>query len=92
MRARFSAFAAGGERYLLDSWHPSTRPTTLALDPLLRWVRLDVLATDRGGLLDTDGTVEFDAHHQRGVLHEVSRFVRHERRWVYLGPLEFTRT
>jgi SEC-C motif-containing protein len=92
MRARFSAFAVQDEPYLLDTWHPSTRPAILQLDPLQRWVRLDVLATERGALLDTEGTVEFEARYEGGVLHEVSRFVRHEWRWVYLGPLEFTRT
>ena len=41
-----------------------------------------------GGLLATEGTVEFVAHRisggQRGEQHEVSRFVREEGAWRYL--------
>jgi len=96
MRARYSAFATQDGPYLLRSWHPSTRPRRIAFDPTQRWVSLELLATTGGDLLDADGTVEFLAHHERGtqvgVLHELSRFVRHEHRWVYLGPVDFELT
>jgi SEC-C motif-containing protein len=89
MRARYSAFALGDAAYLMTSWHPSTRPKKVRLDAAQRWTRLDVIRTERGGLLDADGEVEFLAHYERagqtGALHERSRFVRHEDRWVYLG-------
>lgn len=88
MRSRYSAFAVGDAAYLLASWHPSTRPADLELDPDVRWVRLDVLATTAGGPFDTTGTVEFRAHHRdadgRGALHEVSRFVRDDGTWRYV--------
>lgn len=91
MRSRFSAFAVGDESYLLRSWDPSTRPDRVRFVPGQRWVGLEVLASS-GGPLDREGTVEFVAHHERngvpGRLHEVSRFVRHAGRWVYLGPLD----
>lgn len=80
MRSRFSAFALGDAAYLLRTWHPSTRPATLELDPELRWYRLDVLRTERGGLLDREGVVEFRAHYRSpggaGSQAEVSRFRR----------------
>jgi SEC-C motif-containing protein len=63
MRSRFSAFAVADPRYLLDTWHPTSRPATLTLDPELRWTALDVLGTSRGALLDQQGTVEFRAHY-----------------------------
>ena len=63
MRSRYSAFALGDARYLLDTWHPSTRPTALDLDPDVRWTGLDVLTTRGGLLLDAEGTVEFAAHY-----------------------------
>lgn len=47
MRSRYSAFAVGDARYLLATWHPSTRPSSLELDPDQVWRRLDVLATRR---------------------------------------------
>lgn len=88
MRSRFSAFAVGDAGYLLRSWHSSTRPADLELDEELRWYRLDIEGTSRGGLLDADGTVEFTAYYrgagERGSQHENSRFVREGGRWVYL--------
>ena len=88
MRSRYSAFAVGDAPYLLATWQPSTRPAALELDPGTRWLGLDVLATDGGGLLAAAGTVEFVAHRisggQRGEQHEVSRFVREDGAWRYL--------
>ncbi|MCD0486012.1 hypothetical protein LO771_27410 [Streptacidiphilus sp. ASG 303] len=88
MRSRFAAFAVRDEAYLLRSWHPSTRPPAVGLDPAVRWVRLEVLDTDGGGPFHVGGTVEFRAHWTErgaaGELHERSRFVRHDGAWVYL--------
>jgi len=88
MRSRFTAFAVGDAPWLLASWHPSTRPATLELDPELRWYRLDVLATERGGPFDREGTVAFAAHHRgpdgAGVQRETSRFRRVDGAWRYL--------
>jgi SEC-C motif-containing protein len=93
MRSRFTAFAVGDEAHLLRTWHVDERPREIRFVPGQRWVRLEVLATVAGDLLDTEGAVEFRAHHERrgeaGVLHELSRFVRDDQhRWVYVGPLE----
>jgi SEC-C motif-containing protein len=88
MRSRYSAFAVGDSAYLRRSWHPSTRPANVTVDPAQRWERLEILATTGGGLLHPEGTVEFRAHYRtaagRGVLHEISRFVREDGRWTYL--------
>ena len=89
MRARYSAFTIGDDAYLLRTWHSSTRPARLVLDPQRRWTRLDVLATERGSMFDAEGTVEFDAHYRwlthTGTQHEKSRFQREHGEWVYLG-------
>lgn len=91
MRSRFAAFALGIREYLLESWHPSTRPATLELEPEVRWYRLDIVSRTAGGLLDTDGTVQFTAYYRSpdgpGELHENSRFVRENGRWYYLSAL-----
>jgi SEC-C motif-containing protein len=88
MRARYSAFAVLDADYLLRTWHPDTCPAVLRLDPDIEWRRLDILATDRGGPLDAEGSVEFAAHYrsdgERGVQRESSRFLRVDRRWYYL--------
>ena len=88
MRSRYSGYAIGDTAYLLHSWHPDTRPARLVLDPQQRWTRLEIVDTEGGSLFDSTGVVEFRAHHRdragAGVLHERSRFSRHDGRWVYL--------
>jgi SEC-C motif-containing protein len=90
MRSRYTAYVTGDGPYLLRSWAPSTRPAHVAIDTQMAWTGLTIAATSAGGLLDAEGTVTFDAHHRTdgrdGVLHERSRFVREDGRWVYLGP------
>lgn len=91
MRSRFSAFAVGGTAYLLATWHPSTRPHSLELDAGVRWYRLDILRRESGGLLDTEGIVEFDAYYRSpdgpGSQHETSRFLKTGGSWFYVGTL-----
>jgi SEC-C motif-containing protein len=88
MRSRFSAFAVGDAEYLLRTWHSSARPSQLDLDPQVRWTGLEILGRTGGGLFEPTGTVEFRAHHRAGALHENSRFVRENKQWVYLGPIQ----
>jgi SEC-C motif-containing protein len=90
MRSRYSAFALNRTDYVLASWHPDTRPATFEPDPDTTWTGLTVL-TARGGMFDTEGVVEFVALYstagRRDRLHELSRFLRHDDRWVYWGAL-----
>jgi SEC-C motif domain protein len=92
MRSRYSAFAVGDAGYLLRTWHSRTRPPRLVLDPERVWKRLEVLATDGGGMFETTGTVEFRAHYrwhgQTGAQHERSSFLREDGAWVYLDDQE----
>jgi len=94
MRSRYSAFAVGDAEYLLSTWHPSTRPAELELDPHMEWRRLVIVDAVDGGEGDEDGVVEFRAYwrvlptpqrpRDGGVLHERSRFRRERGRWFYL--------
>lgn len=88
MRSRYTAFVVGDAGYLLDTWHPTTRPRELTLDDDLAWRRLDVLTTAAGGPFDTTGVVEFEAFYRgpdgRGSLHERSRFVKQSKQWWYV--------
>ena len=88
MRSRYAAYVKGLPAYLLRTWHPSTRPTELLLDPGVRWYRLEILGRTRGGMLDNEGTVEFRASFRAGLdkgsQHELSRFVRENGQWYYL--------
>jgi SEC-C motif-containing protein len=91
MRSRYSAYALGMPDYLVATWHRSTRPAELELDDGVRWWRLDILSRTRGGMLDSEGTVEFEAHYRAssgaGSQHEVSRFVREDGRWFYVDAV-----
>lgn len=91
MRSRFSAFAVGDASYLLSSWHPSSRPATLELDPDLRWYRLDIIDRTAGGPLDSRGEVEFEAFwrspESSGSQRERSTFVREGGRWSYVSAV-----
>jgi len=84
MRSRYSAYALGLIDYLLATWHPSTSPGELELPPV-KWLGLEVRHAQATG---DAGVVEFVARFRdngRGVrLHEISRFVREEERWLYI--------
>ena len=89
MRSRFSAYALGLSDYLLASWHSSTRPRTIDLDPAVRWYRLDILGRTGGSVLDANGTVQFRAFYRgpdgSGEQHELSSFVKEDGNWLYFG-------
>lgn len=89
MRSRYSAYAVGDAEYLHETWDPATRPRRVTTDPATRWTGLEVLGRTGGGLFDTDGTVDFRAHHDGAgaVVAEDSRFRRLDGRWVYVGPV-----
>ena len=91
MRSRYSAFVLGRRDYLLATWHASTRPTDLTLDPAAKWLGLE-LRSHR--LIDAGhAEVEFVARCReagRAIrLHERSRFVREQGRWYYVDGDQF---
>ena len=91
MRSRYSAFVLGRADYLLATWHASTRPANLTLDPAAKWLGLE-LRSRRA--LDADhAEVEFVARYRDGGravrLHERSRFVRESGRWFYVDGDQF---
>lgn len=86
MRSRYSAYVLGLEEYLLATWHPKTRPTTLDLAATrTRWVGLKVLRHEPH---DGRAIVEFIARYKASgrthELREVSRFVCENNRWLYI--------
>jgi SEC-C motif domain protein len=87
MRSRYCAFVLCDESYLLSTWHPDTRPSKVRLGGQQRWLGLRIRATDRGGLDDLTGIVEFVARFKvdgKGHrLHEISRFEKIDGRWFY---------
>lgn len=87
MRSRYSAFVRGDTATLLATWHPSTRPASLELEPGPRWLGLEV--RDRRETGPDRAEVEFVARSRPVTgpahrLHERSRFLREDGRWYYL--------
>jgi len=87
MRSRYTAFVLRDEAWLLGTWHPTTRPTELALneESALQWLGLQVKHFD---VQDADhATVEFVARYKINGrahrLHEISRFERLDGHWFY---------
>lgn len=85
MRLRYTAYVRADAATLLATWHPSTRPATLTLEPGLRWLGLELRRHETEG---DRATVEFVARSKlagRAIrLHETSRFVREDGRWFYV--------
>ena len=87
MRSRYTAFCLHNQTYLLETWHPSTRPKSIEFHTQQLWLGLKVVTTQGGGLEDAEGQVEFIARYKiQGKayrLHECSEFLRQDQRWYY---------
>jgi len=84
MRSRYSAYVLGLIDYLVATWHPSTAPGDLELQPV-KWLGLEVRHAESSG---DAGVVEFVARckisGRAERMHELSRFVREQGRWYYI--------
>lgn len=80
MRSRYSAYALSEWDYLLESWHPETRPAELSPADI-DWLGLTIVST-------SGETVEFVAAFRQGakimILHETSRFALVDNQWRYV--------
>ena len=86
MRSRYSAYVLGLEEYLLNTWHPNTRPQTLNLkQDHTQWLGLEVKRFEPN---DEQAIVEFIARYKingkAGKMQETSRFKRIATRWFYV--------
>lgn len=90
MRSRYSAYVYQLAPYLLDTWHPDTRPATLDFDDDLHWAELNVLRTDT--INASHGIVAFRARYKingkSAWLRETSRFSKLDGRWHYVDALD----
>ena len=87
MRSRYTAYTCADLEYLLQTWHPDTRPKTIDQETIPHWYSLRIIATTQGGAEDTNGTVEFLALARADGrildLHEKSCFVQKDGIWLY---------
>jgi len=89
MRSRYVAYASNNNEYILQSWHPSTRPKeTELIDNDTEWTGLEILNTQAGLENDSKGIVEFRARckikGQSAGLDESSEFIREDGIWYYV--------
>lgn len=87
MRSRYSAFVMRNEPYLLATWHPTQRPRSIDFDPQQKWLGLKIVDARTTG--ENTAEVEFIARYRIGGgsaarLHERSRFVKEDDRWLYV--------
>lgn len=84
MRSRYTAFALQLEQYLLSSWHPDTRPSSLTLDQKTEWKRLEIISAENN---HDSGEVHFKAwfkeDQQWQLLEETSLFFNIDGHWYY---------
>lgn len=91
MRSRYTAYVRRDAEYLLRTWHPTTRPSSLELEGM-RWRGLDVHGAAGGGEsvgTASENTVTFTAHFEdeHGApqsMTETSRFVLEAGHWLYV--------
>lgn len=90
MRSRYSAFVLERERYLLDTWSPATRPSSIDFESQTKWLGLEIKSKRMVDL--NHGYVEFVARYRLNGkatrLHENSFFMRDENRWLYVNAQE----
>lgn len=93
MRSRYTAYVRGAVDYLVATHAPPARDrldraAIAAWSRDTHWLGLEIVATERGGVGDTAGVVEFIA---RGLTagrpfaqRERSRFTKVDGRWLYV--------
>jgi SEC-C motif-containing protein len=87
MRSRYCAYVLCNEQYLLETWHPRTRPGSIPFTENQKWLGLRVVDVDNTGAASAE--VEFVARSRVSNAaavrqHERSRFVREGGRWFYV--------
>lgn len=90
MRSRYSAYVIDHLPYLLDTWHPSTRPEQISPNPTgIKWLGLTIRSYHNQS--DTQATVEFVARSRlqgRATrMHEKSIFLRENGQWFYVDGI-----
>lgn len=95
MRSRYSAYALLTQNpamaeYLLQTWHPDTRPDHMDGSPATKWLGLQIKRSQT--IAENMAIVEFVARYKYADnlggkaerQHETSRFKRVDDRWYYL--------
>jgi len=86
MRSRYTAYVLGESRYILDTWHSSTRPNKIDLPNSVKWTGLKVLqvSTEKNNMAYVEFVASFEDAGAAGQMHERSRFLLEKARWYYV--------
>jgi SEC-C motif-containing protein len=89
MRSRFTAYAMQKGDYLQATWDANKCPENIDFSKeTAQWQKLEIVSTQKGGVQDDKGIVEFKAYFlQEGeecVMNEISRFKKVAGCWFYV--------
>lgn len=93
MRARYSAHVKTEINYIHDTIHIDRREgfdrkQSTSWSKNMDWVSLEILHTEKGGMDDDQGVVEFVARYRdKGKLcqhHEVAEFIKEDQNWYFV--------
>jgi SEC-C motif-containing protein len=92
MRSRYTAYTEHSVDYIITTCIREGKDAidekqTRDWSEKSKWLGLKILQTDKGGPLDSEGTVVFEAVYERDGLkdihHENARFKKQDDRWFY---------
>ena len=92
MRSRYSAYAEHAVDYIIDTCvhrgeNDIDYKSTRNWSERSTWLGLKIISTEKGGLGDSEGTVEFEATYEQDGLkeihHEMANFKREDGAWLY---------
>ncbi|MDR0710541.1 MAG: YchJ family protein [Spirochaetaceae bacterium] len=93
MRSRYSAYVTHAIDYIINTCHTEKGKTgidyksTKDWSEQSAWLGLKILSTTKGGMDDSEGTVEFEALYERNGLRdthrETAKFRKDAGRWLY---------
>jgi SEC-C motif-containing protein len=92
MRSRYSAYVEHAIDYIIqtctrDEKDKIDEKQTRNWSEKSKWLGLKIISTEKGGPLDTEGTVEFEALYEMDGLkenhHERAKFKKENGRWLY---------
>ncbi|MCL2044173.1 MAG: YchJ family protein [Treponema sp.] len=101
MRSRYSAYTEHAIDYIVNTCYlpdkkDIDRKSTSEWSEQSTWLGLKIIAVEKGGITDTEGTVEFEAAYERNGLkdvhHEKAHFIKDDDEWFYEDGNVITRT
>lgn len=90
LRSRYTAYTKKNWDYLIQTTHSTERPERedfARWGDAVRWKRLEIVGSRKGGREDSEGEVSFVAYYSEGgedkTLQESSKFRKENGRWYY---------